>query len=585
MNTAGLLGPAEPTGESSPVVRFEMVLAVGRIFMAAAGLVAIYVDPTEPAAFVPVVYALLGGFFIYAVALLVVLRQASGLSYPQAAWIHTADILWSVLLTVFSEGPASSLVFFFLFTQVAAAYRWGFRATAGTAGIAVAVILAEVAIAYLGPFETSWLDAIRQDLSRVVLRAGYFLTAGFLLGYLSEEQRRYRNEMRTIADVARRTRMDVDLGAVLGSIARIAHRAFEAAAVDIVLKDLETNRAVRVAVGAAEHDGAPDAIPQTPEEEQTWLFPDAGQAWQLFAGQQVARVTAVDTWPLRRSSVVLPEHFGDGRAWRAVTAGNLGVAGEWQARIYLWDVGMDQSREHQLHFLESLLAQVTPAVTSVLLMRRLHLRAGAAERARVARELHDGAIQSLFGIEMRVEAMLRGQPDTVRWSGELREIQAMLRTEVQELRELMLALRPIELDSGDQLPDVLASLVERFRRDSGMGARFVAVGRPSGLSAATAVEIVRIVQEALVNARKHSSARNVLVRLTCGERDCHLLIEDDGVGFPFEGRYTIGELDARRIGPTIIKERARIAGAELVLQSSPGRGASLQFDIPLVMHA
>ena len=120
-------------------------------------------------------------------------------------------------------------------------------------------------------------------------------------------------------------------------------------------------------------------------------------------------------------------------------------------------------------------------------------------------------------------------------------MQQLLQREVLALRELMQALRPIELETSDQLPDVLAALVERFRRDTSVSARFVWTGGPISLPCATALEIARIVQEALVNVRKHSRARNVLVRLTNSEQTCTLVIEDDGQGFEFEGRLSARE--------------------------------------------
>src|SRR5439155_9768565 len=162
------------------------------------------------------------------------------------------------------------------------------------------------------------------------------------------------------------------------------------------------------------------------------------------------------------------------RPFSTITAANIGLPDEWRGRVYLFDARHLGTLERALHFLEDLTEHITPALTNVFLLRRLRSRAGAVERARVARELHDGAIQALFGIEMKIEALRRrttlsaGQMDA-----ELSEVQQLLQTEVLALRELMQALRPIELETSDQLPDVLASLVERFRRDTGISARFV----------------------------------------------------------------------------------------------------------------
>jgi two-component system sensor histidine kinase DegS len=219
-------------------------------------------------------------------------------------------------------------------------------------------------------------------------------------------------------------------------------------------------------------------------------------------------------------------------------------------------------------------------------LSRLHSQASATERARVARELHDGTIQALCGIEMKVEALRRRPAVTATDTGlELEGVQELLRQEILGLRELMQALRPIELDAREQLPDVLASVVERFRRDTGVSARFVSQGGPFVLEPAVALEIVRIVQEALVNVRKHSRARNVAVRLTRDDGRCRLVVEDDGRGFEFDGHRSADELDRQRVGPAIIKERARIVGAALSLHSAPGVGSRIELTFAENVHA
>jgi two-component system nitrate/nitrite sensor histidine kinase NarX len=280
---------------------------------------------------------------------------------------------------------------------------------------------------------------------------------------------------------------------------------------------------------------------------------------------------------LKRERIQWPPAFMDGQSFRTVTAVNMGLPGEWHGRIYLIDAGQTSGLERSLHFLEGLTEHVTPALTNVFLLRRLRARASAAERARVARELHDGAIQALFGIEMKIEALRRApEPSAATIETELGEVQGLLQQEVMELRELMQALRPVELDGSEQLADILAGLVDRFRRDTGISAHFVATSGPIALPPPRALEMVRIVQEALANVRRHSRARNVLVSLTREEHTFRLVVEDDGRGFEFEGRLSGQELDQRRIGPVVIKERARLAGAELAVDSTPGAGARVE---------
>jgi two-component system nitrate/nitrite sensor histidine kinase NarX len=152
------------------------------------------------------------------------------------------------------------------------------------------------------------------------------------------------------------------------------------------------------------------------------------------------------------------------------------------------------------------------------------------------------------------------------------------------VREVMHALRPVELDAVHQLPDVLASVVERFRRDSGVSARFVGKATAIHLTPAAAIEVVRIVQEALANVRKHSRAGNVLVRFTQTADGYTLIIEDDGRGFEFEGLFTHEQLDRARIGPAIIKERARLIGGHVTIESTPQVGARIQITFGAPLH-
>jgi two-component system sensor histidine kinase DegS len=199
----------------------------------------------------------------------------------------------------------------------------------------------------------------------------------------------------------------------------------------------------------------------------------------------------------------------------------------------------------------------------------------------VARELHDGAIQSLIALEMEIEALRRRAPaSAAELDGDLIYMQELVRRQVLDLRELMNQLRPIDFETTDQLPDLLAAMVEKFRRDTGISARFVSSAVRLTLSQRAAVEVARIVQESLVNVRRHSRARNVLVSLATENGRCRLSVDDDGCGFEFSGRLSDTELDQRRQGPVIIRERARAMGATLAIDSRPGEGARLELMLP-----
>jgi signal transduction histidine kinase len=214
------------------------------------------------------------------------------------------------------------------------------------------------------------------------------------------------------------------------------------------------------------------------------------------------------------------------------------------------------------------------------LLRRLRLRAGAVERARFARELHDGAVQSLIAVEMQVDVLRRQsaiRPEVV--PKELGRIQALLREEVLKLRELMQQMKTLDVDSK-KLLGVIHDTVERFQRETGIVARFTSDLEDLDMPQPVCRELARIVQEALVNVRKHSQARKVGVRLGSGNSGWKIIIEDDGQGFPFAGRFSQQQLDDLGKGPLVIKERVRLIEGELTIESNPGQGSRLEITIP-----
>src|SRR5258705_4376354 len=577
--------------EGRPAARLERVLAIGRAFLTVSGLVAIYIDPTDSAGLAELTYPVLFGHTLYSLIVLAFVHRASRVAPSDGEVLHGIDILWTAALTVVSSGPGSPFFLFFLFVQLAAAYRWGLRETVITTAVTVGIFLIETGVA--GAWNPLWFPWTDLATNRTILRVTYFVLTGCLIGFLAEQEQELRAEISAVADAGHQLRVEFGLGGSVTAVCRELLRIFDAAAVDFVIQDFETRRTMLWRT--ERHDAnAPTRralhVELDPTQQAAWLFDDPGRAWHAKrtadSSALTVRVAEPGVWPLQRDTVNIPAGLAEARPFTTVIASNMGLPEEWRGRVYLFDPANADNLERSLHFLESLTEHITPALTNVFLLRRLRSRAGAVERARVARELHDGAIQALFGIEMKIEALRRRTAlSSAAVDVELGEVQHLLQREVLSLRELMQALRPIELETSDQLPDVLASLVERFRRDTGVSARFVCTGSPIALPAPTALELARIVQEALVNVRKHSRARNVLVRLTNNDHTCTLVLEDDGQGFEFEGRLSAHEMEKRRVGPAIIKERARIACAQLAVDSAPGVGARLELTLNAGAHA
>jgi signal transduction histidine kinase len=509
---------------------------------------------------------------------------------PFARTLHAIDILCASALTFFSEGPLSPFFLFFLFVLLAAAYRWGFRATIGTATVVIAVFLLQTAVAAMGPWNRTWFADTPFDLNLIITRIAYLFLTGFLLGYLADQEKQIRAEIAATAEAMHRPSLELGLGGSVSAIARLLLHMFQARGVDVVVQENDGPRTLLWHAERTEDDHAVVPVRRL-EMDQTsraaWLFEVSSRVWYCALRRAGGRVQGYaanqEQWGVVPIDIALPDALTDARDFASLMVVDFGLPAQWRGRVLLFDPADSGGLDTRLNFLQNLADHITPVLSNVLLSRRLRSKAGAAERARVARELHDGAIQTLIGIELETEVLRRrAEREESALAADLGNIQDLLRREVTALRELMQELRPVDLDAPHQLPDFLALQVERFRRDSGICARFASDANTAALPLRTATEIVRIVQEALVNVRKHSRARNVAVRLSEHASRWVIAIEDDGDGFDFAGRLTGAELATRLAGPAIIRERARAVGGEVSVESTPGAGARVEvtFNVP-----
>jgi signal transduction histidine kinase len=240
-----------------------------------------------------------------------------------------------------------------------------------------------------------------------------------------------------------------------------------------------------------------------------------------------------------------------------------------------------------LHFLQRSVKHLIPAIYSIDLNDRLRSEAGAAERARLGRELHDGVVQSLFGLEMQAYLLRNTARDYPSIGDELQQMQTTIHEQLQELREMVQRSRTIEVTS-DRLLDFLSSATSKFANDTYISAHFesnVPSGTAIDLSEGNCRELARIAHEAMVNVRKHSRAKAMLIRLMDQPESVRLTLEDDGRGFGFQGRLNLSELDAAQAGPAVIKDCVRALGAELYIESHSWKGTFIEVVVPKEVHA
>ena len=197
------------------------------------------------------------------------------------------------------------------------------------------------------------------------------------------------------------------------------------------------------------------------------------------------------------------------------------------------------------------------------------------ERNALAHELHDSLAQTLASLRFQCRLLddsLSGSPVPPEARSDLRRIRNGLDEANTELRELLGSFRA-PLDRHGLVP-ALSKLIDRFGQETGLHVLFQDNCRPFELEAAQELQILRIVQEALANIRKHAEAHTVRVLLTReGGSAYTILVEDDGVGFHAP---RLAAQPGEHIGLSIMEERARRIGAELRIESEPGEGTRLE---------
>jgi two-component system, NarL family, sensor histidine kinase UhpB len=197
------------------------------------------------------------------------------------------------------------------------------------------------------------------------------------------------------------------------------------------------------------------------------------------------------------------------------------------------------------------------------------------EKARIARELHDELGQALTGLKMDVADILThltpGQVDAIARAGAMK---SLIETTVASVRRIATELRPLMLDDLGLVPTI-EWLAHDFSKRTGIDVA-LAIPDPDFQTAPDlATAIFRVLQESLTNVARHAGASHVDVTLSWTDAAIQLRVRDDGKGM---GAETAG--GARTLGLLGMRERARMLGGELLIDSVPGAGTSITLIVP-----
>ncbi len=216
-----------------------------------------------------------------------------------------------------------------------------------------------------------------------------------------------------------------------------------------------------------------------------------------------------------------------------------------------------------------------------IIRRRIHHEAVMQERQRMAREVHDTLIQGFAGISLQLEAVRGKLPaEATVLNRHLEVAHVLARESMAEARKSIWAWHNDALVSAG-LAAALAASARSIAGGAGVETRLETAGDFSHLSAEVENNLLYIGREALMNAVKHAAPRLIVLSLECAGDQCRLSIRDDGRGFDAASTRSEAGSDLSGFGLISMRERAQQIGAEFVIQSEPGHGATIAVVSPL----
>ena len=469
--------------------------------------------------------------------------------------------------------PLSVPVWFpYLFVCWVAGMRWGLRAAIPLAG-ALALILV-LLTANRG--EIGWMRVI----AWVGLVGGTF-AGGAALAFLADRSRHFASQNDFFSRITATLQVDQGLAESLRLLLDELAGAFHVEVALLAYRDTDLERIYLWRLRAGESERlVPESYSLARADGFLLDDMDATVCWNSLEG-----AGSGFGWDRRdgRRLATLPRLPGPTQQelhMRSMLSVAFDQMGQPAGRLFLIN-GRKPFERPDLAWLERISRHIGPSLENVFLLRHLRARAIEGERSRISRDLHDGILQTLLSIEIQLDVLRRKVASSPEHAeANLGNLQQTVKNESAELRRMVTDLRPLRVQSAD-LVDLMQGFAERFRNESTLALDVIIESADLHAPDRVCREIFQIYREALNNIKKHAKASHVVVKLSQDDSRIVLVVDDNGEGFSFAGRFTGDELDRLRLGPISIKERTRTVGGLLTVESNPGHGARLTIEVPL----
>lgn len=558
-----------------PQSRIDLLIACLRSIFAFCSLVAIWVDPSEPSCYAEMAYGLMLVYLAYSIMLTAFVWSASIQMNALGFITHALDIISYTALLYFTEGPTSPFFLFFTFAVLSGTLRWHCKGAVYTAGICLLAYLCLGLLVVQAPHADF-------DYSRFIIRGVYLAVIGVLLGYMGRYQKSLLGVMEKLAELPKVDHHDI--GCLLRKLLEHACKLTGARRALVIWDDPEEpwrNLAYFDGTGYQSAREAPDlfgGVVAEPLSSKNFLCHDVSlPECSVLCGSP-------NGFTYFRGAGSLDPELVSHYTMCSVMSLRL-EAERASGRLFLLDKRRMTSDDLLLGIIIS--NRMSILLNQHYLVEELNKAAILEERIRLARDLHDGLLQSLTGIALKTQATdsLIDQ-DPVGAHNSMEEILNLLSLEQHDIRRLIHELKPRTINTlrvgGDfhsRLRDLAAMIASQWRLP-------VEFDLPMSIGCIIPDELRQpvyfILRESLVNCAKHAGAAKATATIRLEDGCIKIRVEDDGRGFPYHGRYGHAELCARKLGPASIRER--VVELDGVMRLESGRsGACLEISIPLIL--
>ena len=551
-------------------VRIETLVARGRLTLAFFALLAIFLQlPGLPATPALTTFAL--GFLAYACILAGLLRTRFGGSPHFPGATHALDLTAYTGYVWLLGGSALPVLAWFLYVLVAATLRWGWRGALTTGSVAVAVHVV------LGA-ESSSLRADTAQPLQFIMIALLMGVMTIFVGLVGAYEDWRGMQLAKLASWAgpnpdQPTTLPAEMLAHTSEVLEAPRTLLIWEEVDepwteVAIWDegrIEQTREPPGSLGDVVVErltGASFFCRDVASSRPTTFIrsPRGVESWQGVPIDARLRdrfnIRAVAAWPLRGDTF---------RGWLFCLD---------RPAFSLQDVAVGD-----------VVADLASArLSQAYLVQKLRETVVTTERVRLARDLHDGVLQTLTGAALQLQAARRNLPvDPAAAEERLSQVQRIIAAGQNDLRFFINQLGPqraAETSGPVDLRGRVHELADRIRRQWGVPVTVATEPELLAIPDLLVSDLFLLIHEALVNAARHARASAIQLAILREAHQISIAVADDGQGFPFSGKYTLADLAREQIGPRTLRERVLSLGGTMQLETGDG-GSRVRLTVPL----